>query len=131
MPNSPIYHLIKGGIKYDCFLNLLHLITTHTPHLPNLIQWQSGRSAQGKTHQRRGCSEVLPSIVIVCDRSTCKYRSCTSSYVGGLDASPLYSAISMAHPVSCFLAKGEGTSASPQPAPRFALEEESQEVHQL
>jgi len=39
----------------------------------------------------------------------------------GLDASPLYSAISMAHPVPCFPADGEGTSVSPQPVPRSAL----------
>jgi hypothetical protein len=60
-----------------------------------------------------------------------KYGSCTLSYAGGLDASPLYSAISMAHLAPRFPADREGTSASPQLVPRSALGEESQEVHLL
>ena len=60
-----------------------------------------------------------------------KYGSCISSYSSGLDASPLYSAISMAHSAPCFPTNVVGTSASPQPTPRSALREESQEADRL
>jgi len=60
-----------------------------------------------------------------------KYGSFTLSYSSGLDASPLYSAISMAHLAPCFPADVVGTSASPQPVPQSALGEESQEAHRL
>ena len=60
-----------------------------------------------------------------------KYGSYTLSYAGGLDASPLCSAISMAHLVPRFPANGEGTLASPQLVPRSALREESREADRL
>jgi hypothetical protein len=60
-----------------------------------------------------------------------KYQSCTLSYAGGLDASPLYIAISMVHLVVCFPTNGEGTLASPQLVPRSALGKESREAYRL
>jgi hypothetical protein len=61
-----------------------------------------------------------------------KYGSCMSSYSSDLDASPLYSAISMVHRLAPrFPVDGVGTLASPQPTPQSALGEESREADRL
>ena len=49
----------------------------------------------------------------------------------GLDASPLYSAISMVHPALRFPADVVGTSMSPQLMPQSTLREESREADRL